>query len=104
MLPESSDPVRARFDVPGFLLGALALGSLTFAIILGETFAISPHILQHGGTTIASLIAIHFPAGGPNGIADLLLCGFVLFMLTIVINLVASAIVNRSRSGAGIEL
>jgi MFS family permease len=36
-LPESSDPVRARFDVPGFLLGALALGSLTFAVILGET-------------------------------------------------------------------
>ena len=37
VLPESSDPVRARFDIPGFLLGALALGSLTFAIILGET-------------------------------------------------------------------
>ncbi len=36
-LPESSDPVSARFDIPGFLLGAMALGSLTFAIILGET-------------------------------------------------------------------
>ena len=36
-LPESADPVRARFDIPGFLLGALTLGSLTFAIILGET-------------------------------------------------------------------
>jgi EmrB/QacA subfamily drug resistance transporter len=37
VLPESSDPVRARLDIPGFLLGALALGSLTFGIILGET-------------------------------------------------------------------
>jgi len=37
VIPESSDPVKARFDIPGFLLGALALGSLTFAIILGET-------------------------------------------------------------------
>ncbi|MGA3146669.1 MAG: MFS transporter [Acidimicrobiales bacterium] len=37
VLPESADPVRARFDIPGFLLGALTLGSLTFAIILGET-------------------------------------------------------------------
>jgi MFS family permease len=37
VLPESSDPVRARFDIPGFVLGALALGSLTFGIILGET-------------------------------------------------------------------
>jgi MFS family permease len=37
MLPESSDPIRARFDLPGLFLGALALGSLTFAIILRET-------------------------------------------------------------------
>ena len=37
VVPESADPVRARFDVSGFLLGALALGSLTFATILGET-------------------------------------------------------------------
>jgi EmrB/QacA subfamily drug resistance transporter len=37
VLPESSDPVRAKFDFPGLVLGALALGSLTFGIILGET-------------------------------------------------------------------
>jgi EmrB/QacA subfamily drug resistance transporter len=37
ILPESSDPVRARFDIPGFVLGAVALGSLTFAIIVGES-------------------------------------------------------------------
>lgn len=36
-LPESADPVRARFDILGFFLGALTLGSLTFAIILGES-------------------------------------------------------------------
>jgi EmrB/QacA subfamily drug resistance transporter len=37
ILPESSDPVDARFDFSGFLLGAMALGSVTFAIILGES-------------------------------------------------------------------
>src|ERR1700722_11594143 len=37
VLPESSDPVNARFDVLGFILGAATLGSLTFAIILGES-------------------------------------------------------------------
>jgi EmrB/QacA subfamily drug resistance transporter len=37
VLPESSDPIRGRFDLPGLFLGALALGSLTFAVILGET-------------------------------------------------------------------
>lgn len=95
----------------GGMVGAIMLGlgralgeTIAVAIILGETFAVSPHILQHGGSTIASLIAIHFPAGGPRGIADLLLCGFVLFLITMVINLAASAVVNRSRSGAGVEL
>ncbi len=37
VLPESSDPIRGRFDFPGLILGALTLGSLTFAVILGET-------------------------------------------------------------------
>jgi EmrB/QacA subfamily drug resistance transporter len=37
VLPENSDPSRARLDVPGFILGALALGCATFATIAGET-------------------------------------------------------------------
>ena len=37
VLPENSDPVRARLDIPGFVLGALALGTATFATISGET-------------------------------------------------------------------
>jgi EmrB/QacA subfamily drug resistance transporter len=37
VLPETADPVKARFDYGGALLGALSLGSLTFATILGET-------------------------------------------------------------------
>ena len=35
-VPESSNPQSERLDVGGFLAGALGLGSLTFAIILGE--------------------------------------------------------------------
>jgi EmrB/QacA subfamily drug resistance transporter len=37
VLPENSDPVRARLDVAGFALGALAIGTATFATIAGET-------------------------------------------------------------------
>ncbi len=37
VLPESADPVKARFDYGGSLLAALSLGSMTFATILGET-------------------------------------------------------------------
>ncbi len=36
-VPESSSPPNDRLDVEGFLTGALGLGSLTFAVILGET-------------------------------------------------------------------
>ncbi len=95
----------------GGMIGAVMLGmgraleeTIAVSIILGEYFAISSHITQHGGSTIASLIAIHFGAGGKLGLEDLLLCGFVLFVITLVINLIASAIVNRSRSGAGVDL
>jgi phosphate transport system permease protein len=95
----------------GGMIGAVMLGlgralgeTVAVLVILGELFTISPHILQHGGSTIATLVAGHFPSGGPNGIADLLLCGFILFLLTMFVNLFASSIVNRSRSGAGVEL
>ena len=95
----------------GGMIGAVMLGlgralgeTVAVLVILGELFAISPHILQHGGSTIATLIAGNFPSGGPHGIADLLLCGFILFLLTMFVNLGASAIVTRSRSGSGVEL
>jgi phosphate transport system permease protein len=95
----------------GGMIGAVMLGmgraleeTIAVSVILGEAFVITPHILQHGGSTIASLIAINFGSGGKLGLQDLLLCGFVLFLLTLSINLIASVIVNRSRSGAGVEL
>jgi EmrB/QacA subfamily drug resistance transporter len=37
VLPENADPVRARLDVGGFVLGAVAIGCATFATIAGET-------------------------------------------------------------------
>ena len=35
-VPESADPEAGRFDWGGFILGPLALGTIVFAIILGE--------------------------------------------------------------------
>jgi EmrB/QacA subfamily drug resistance transporter len=37
VLPENADPVRGRVDYPGFVLGAVALGTATFATISGES-------------------------------------------------------------------
>ncbi len=95
----------------GGIIGAVMLGlgraleeTIAVSIILGGGFGISLHILQHGGTTISQQIATQFGSGGRLGTQVLLFFGFVLFVITLVINLAASAIVNRSRSGAGVEL
>jgi EmrB/QacA subfamily drug resistance transporter len=40
-VPESADPSSARLDIPGFVVGAIGLGALTFAIILSENAGIS---------------------------------------------------------------
>lgn len=95
----------------GGMIGASMLGlgralgeTIAVYVLLGLDFFISPHILQHGGTSVASFIAAEFGAGGPVGTSDLLMLGFVLFCFTLVVNLLASMIVNRSRSGKGVEL
>lgn len=95
----------------GGLIGAVMLGlgralgeTIAVAIILGGSFVLSPHILQHGGTTVASLIAVEFGTGGSLGTSDLIMSGCVLFVFTMIVNLIASAVINRSRSGKGVEL
>ena len=53
---------------------------------------------------MAASIAAYFGAGGDLGTDDLLMLGFVLFTFTLIVNLIASMVVNRSRSGKGVEL
>jgi phosphate transport system permease protein len=95
----------------GGIISAVMLGlgralgeTIAVVFILSQSFEISPHILQAGGTTVASLIAINFGSGGHLGTHALLAAGLVLFAMTLAINLGASAIVSRSRSGAGVDL
>jgi len=95
----------------GGMIGAVMLGlgraleeTIAVTIILGGGFLYGPHILQHGGTTISQFIVVNFGSGGKLGTQALLLAGFTLFVITLVINLAASSIVNRSRSGAGVDL
>jgi EmrB/QacA subfamily drug resistance transporter len=45
-VPESSDPESGRFDWGGFVLGPVALGTIVFAIIVGESAGYTaPHVL-----------------------------------------------------------
>jgi phosphate transport system permease protein len=95
----------------GGMIGASMLGlgralgeTIAVLVLLGGAFRISDHLLEHGGTSVAAFIANEFGAGGTLGTADLLMLGFVLFTFTLIVNLFASAIVNRSRSGKGVDL
>jgi EmrB/QacA subfamily drug resistance transporter len=61
VLPENSDPVKARLDVAGFLLGAIAIGCATFATIAGETSGyITSWVLLLYGFAILAAVAFVF--------------------------------------------
>ena len=58
VLPNSSDPAPGRLDVPGFVLGTVALGATIFAVLTGE---------QHGFG--AWPVVVLFVAGGVSLLA-----------------------------------
>jgi len=91
--------------VGGTMLGlGRALGeTIAVALLLPQVPQISEKILQNGGATVAGFIAQR--AGGDAfTVSGLILAGLVLFVVTLGTNMVASVVVARSRSGAGVEL
>ena len=88
--------------IGGTMLGlGRALGeTIAVLLIISPEFLIKPRILEIGTGTISALIAGQF--GEANGIqlSALLTAGFVLFLITLVVNTLAAIVVNRSRSGA----
>ncbi len=55
-VPESADPEVARFDWGGFVLGPIALGTIVFAIIVGESSGyLAPHVLALFAVGIVTL-------------------------------------------------
>ena len=91
--------------IGGTMLGlGRALGeTIAVYLILSQLIAIQPHILQNGGSTISSLIALRFGAASHLGISALMAAGLTLFLVTMAVNFAASSIVSRSRSGAASE-
>jgi phosphate transport system permease protein len=59
--------------------------------------------LTSGTITTSSLIANYFGDASSTQLSALLTAGFVLFVMTLVINTLAGILVNRSRSGAGTD-
>jgi phosphate transport system permease protein len=95
----------------GGVIGATMLGlgralgeTVAVLLIISLVFDVKVRILESGTVTISALIADRFGEATSSQLAALLAAGFVLFMLTLLVNTLAAVVVNRSRSGAGVEL
>ena len=88
--------------IGGTMLGlGRALGeTIAVLLIISPEFVIKPRVLEIGTETVSALIAGQFGEATGIQLSALLTAGFVLFMITLVVNSLASIVVNRSRSGA----
>ncbi len=88
--------------IGGTMLGlGRALGeTIAVVLIISPVFILQPHILQHGTSSISSLIALEYSEATPFAVSALMAAGLALFGLTLVVNVIAAVIVSRSRSGA----
>jgi phosphate transport system permease protein len=89
--------------IGGTMLGlGRALGeTLAVTMIIAPVYAVQLHLLQHGTSSISSLIALNVPeAVSPFDISALMAAGLALFGVTLLVNFIAAQIVARSRSGA----
>ena len=92
--------------IGGSMLGlGRALGeTIAILLIISQIYYVRPNVIEQGANSIAAHIANSF--GEANGIAlsALLAAGLVLFIVTLLVNVGAAAVINRSRSGAGVEI
>jgi phosphate transport system permease protein len=95
------------FGRPGIIAAVMlglgrALGeTIALALTLGGTYTVALDILGPGGNTVAANIANHFGEATDIGVGALIASGLVLFAITLVVNLIARAIVYRRRDFVG---
>ena len=92
--------------IGGTMLGlGRALGETiaVYLIVITGAFAIQTHLLQKGASSVSALIALRYGASSTFSISALMAAGLSLFLMTLIVNYVASMIVARSRSGAESE-
>jgi phosphate transport system permease protein len=73
-------------------------------VIISTAYVIKPRILEAGTQTVSALIAQNFGDATKSQLSALLAAGFVLFLITLLVNTVAAVIIRRSRSGATTEI
>jgi phosphate transport system permease protein len=85
--------------VGGAMLGlGRALGeTVAIYLVVNIVFETNLNILYSGSGNIASMIALKFGEASPYEVKALLAAGFVLFIFTLIVNMVATYIVNLSK-------
>src|SRR5262249_16816851 len=82
-----------------------ALGRTNAVVVMiSPEFIVKIKILEIGTITVSSLIASRFAEASTGQLSALLTAGFVLFLITLLVNTIAAIIVNRSRSGATTDI
>lgn len=91
--------------IGGTMLGlGRALGeTIAVLLIISPRFDMNFHILEAGGNSVSSLIALRYAEASSFSLSALMAAGLALFAMTLVVNFTASAFVARSRSGASSE-
>jgi phosphate transport system permease protein len=88
--------------IGGTMLGlGRAMGeTIAVYMIISPIFKINTEVLHSGANSVSALIALKFSAASPFEFSALFAAGLALFMLTLVVNFGASAVIARTRSGA----
>jgi phosphate transport system permease protein len=88
--------------IGGTMLGlGRAMGeTIAVYMLISTIFTINFEILHRGTNSVSALIALKFGAASPFELSALFAAGLALFMLTLVVNFGASAVIARTRSGA----
>ena len=92
--------------IGGSMLGlGRALGeTIAILLIVSPLFQIRANVIEAGAIPVAPLIANNFGESSGIALSGLLAAGFVLFVVTLLVNVGASSVIVRSRSGSGVEI
>jgi len=84
--------------IAGAMLGlGRALGeTVAIYLMLNLVFSYSYRILDSAGGNVASMIALKFGEATTKEISALIAAGLVLFIITLIVNMIASSIVQRT--------
>ena len=74
-----------------------ALGETMAVALVLSSGALTASLIQSGNQTIAAEIALNFPEASGLKVSTLIAAGLVLFIMTLVLNLIAGRFVGRVR-------